>query len=309
MLEYVLLTAARNEAAYLPLTLDAVAAQTVRPVKWLIVSDGSTDGTDALVAARAAKQPYIELVRAGSVGDVRNFGSKALAINDAYARVRGLAFDLVGILDADVSFPPDYYERLLPRFEADPGLGIAGGGVVDFYRGAFVRRQISVAWSVRGPIQMFRRGCFEAIGGYRRLAGGGIDAIAEVMARMHGWHVRTFPELEVRHHRPTGTETQGFLKALVRVGRQNYVNGYHPLFMLARCLQRLNQRPYLLNAFAMLVGYAGAAVRRVPRQVPPDVVRFLRREQMMRLRRRMDRAPGGPTPGDPSAGVSPAGLK
>jgi poly-beta-1,6-N-acetyl-D-glucosamine synthase len=284
MLDYVLLTAARNEAAYIGLTLKAVTTQTVQPLRWTIVSDGSTDATDRLVSDCAAAHPFIRLSRAADADGNRNFGSKAKAINAAYAELRAEPFDLVGIVDADVSFGPDYYAQLMPHFEADTKLGIAGGRVLDNRGGAYVAAKVSFDWSVRGPIQMFRRACFEAIGGYRALSYGGIDAMAEVMARMHGWTVRTIPSLEVRHHRRTGTAAQGKLKALFRVGCQNYVNGYHPFFMFARCLYRMSEHPVLVNGLTMLLGYLWAATVRLPREVPDDIRQFLRREQMARLR-------------------------
>ena len=287
MLNYVILTAARNEAEYIKLTLDSVVAQTAQPVRWLVVSDGSTDATDELVAACAAAHPCVRLLRARDADANRNFGSKARAINWAYEQLQGEAFDLVGILDADVSFGPDYYARLIPRFEADARLGIGGGVVLDNHGGTFVASRVSTDWSVRGPIQMFRRACFDAIGGYRELSYGGVDAVAEISARMHGWTVRTVPDLEVRHHRLTGTAAQGMFRALFRVGRQNYVNGYHPLFMLARCAHRLGDRPVVLNSLTMLSGYLWAAAVRTPRQVPGDLMQFLRREQLARLRGRV----------------------
>jgi len=279
---YVLITAARDEEAYIEDLLSSVMAQTLQPLRWLIMSDGSTDRTDEIVRGYAAECPFIELVRV-TPDEHRSFGSKARAINEAHRRLQDMTWEYLGILDADVSFESNYYEQLLPKFEKDPRLGIGGGYVMDTSRNGFKGHTMSVNWSVRGPVQMFRRACFQDIGGYLPLPHGGIDCVAEIMARMHGWNVRTFPELTAFHHRTTGTETQGYMRARFKLGLQNYATGYHPLFMLARTFARVAERPYMAGAAALLAGYVSGALRREPRQVPPDVVRFLRREQMKRL--------------------------
>ncbi|MBM4144162.1 MAG: glycosyltransferase [Lentisphaerae bacterium] len=282
---YALITAARNEESYIEKTLCAVEAQTVRPARWVVVSDGSTDRTEEIVRGHAARSPWIELVRAES-GGARSFGSKARAVNSAWRRLNASPWEYLGILDADVSFGAHYYAALLPEFERDPRLGVGGGRVLDAWRGGFVRRPMSEKWSVRGPVQTFRRACFEQIQGYRELTYGGIDCLAETMARMYGWRVRTFPEVTAYHHRPTGAEAHGALRARFRLGRQNYVIGYHPLFVLARSVPAAAQPPCVAGALAVLAGYFSGALRREPRQAPPEVARFLRREQIDRLLRR-----------------------
>ncbi len=282
MIDYVVLTAARNEEEYIEHTLSSVINQTVKPLRWVIVSDGSTDRTDEIVQSYAAEYAFIELIRTDGDRE-RNFGSKAKAIAAAYESVCQLEHSVVAILDADISFAPDYYQLLLPRFEEDPKLGVGGGTVRDLHKGNFSTSRMSTDWSVRGPIQMFRRECFDQIGGYRTLRYGGVDAVAETMARMYGWRVRTFPVVFADHHRPTGTESQSKLKALFRLGCQNFVNGYHPLFMLGRCLARLSHRPYILNGLLLGAGYSWAALTGQTKEVPPDVIRFLRSEQVSRL--------------------------
>jgi len=279
---YVLVTAARNEERFVGRTIESVAAQTLLPRRWAIVSDGSTDGTDAIVARYAERLEFLHLMRVDAAGE-RNFGSKARAINAGYNDLAGVEHEFVGILDADVVLDPNYYRQVLAKFDADETLGLAGGVVADHVNGTFVPKRPSLQWSVNGPIQVFRRACFEAIGGYRPMPYGGVDAVAEVMARMHGWRVQSFPEIRARHLRRTGTEAQGKLRANYKLGVQHYKLGYHPLFMLARCLYRLLDPPYLLGSLMMLCGYSWPALRREERQVDPAFVRFLRREQLNRL--------------------------
>ncbi len=280
---YILITAARNEESYIGHTLQSVVAQTHLPLRWLIVNDGSTDRTEALILEQAARHPFIELLKA-QADAVRNFGSKAKAIQAGYERVKELPATYVGILDADVSFEPDYYKQVMARMEQDPALGIGGGVLLDCVRPGRYEEQITAReWSVSGPIQLFRKACWDAIGGYLPIRGG-IDATAEVMARMKGWKVQAFPELKVLHHRTTGTEGQSLAKVFFRRGVDDWQLGYAPLFFLGHALRRGRERPWLVGSLLMLAGFAWAALRGGPRKVPDDFVRFLRAEQQARLR-------------------------
>ena len=282
---YLLVTAARNEADHIGRTIRAVAAQTCLPARWVIVSDGSTDATDEIVSAAAKQLDFIELLRVDADAD-RNFGSKAAAINAGYKRIADEPHEWIGVLDADVSFDLDYYEEVLLRFRRNPQLGIAGGIMTDIVNGKAVRQMTDPEWSVSGPIQMFRRECFRQIGGYLPLRGG-IDAAAEVMARMNGWQVRAFPELEALHHRQTGKENHSRLGVFFHRGVEDFRLGYHPLFFTARSVLRVREAPYVIGSLMMLSGYLQAALSGAEKKVPADLIRFLRREQMERLRARL----------------------
>ena len=279
---YVIITAARNEASYIGHTLRAVTAQTIPPASWIIVSDGSTDATDAMAKLYAERYPYIHLINSTPDGS-RSFGSKAKAINQGYRLARDVPHDFVAVLDADVSFEPDYYAAVMERFETRPLLGLAGGILYDNINGKFVRQTCSLDWSVSGPIQMFRRACFEAIGGYQPLPRGGIDAIAETSVRMKGWSVRTFPEIQVLHHRRTGAEKGNPLVTCYRDGLKEYGYGTYPLFEAAKAIARLLDRPPLLGSVLRLSGYGTAWLRHEPRLLPPNVLDAVRREQRARL--------------------------
>jgi poly-beta-1,6-N-acetyl-D-glucosamine synthase len=279
---YVLITAARNEEAFIERTIRAVLAQTLPPAKWVIVSDGSTDCTDEIVERHAAKHDFIELVRVAA-DPARNFGSKAKAINFGYGRVTGLDFAFVGILDADVAFDSTYCESVLAKFARDDRLGIAGGITYDLINGRFTKHLSSRA-SVGGPFQWFRHRCFEDIGGYLPLSCGGVDTAAETMARMYGWKVESFPEIAIQHFRRTGTAVRGILAARFRQGVMEYAHGYHPLFELAKAVYRVRERPYLICSIFRMTGYCWAFLRGDRRALPEDVVAFLQAEQLKRLR-------------------------
>jgi len=278
---YILISAARNEEIYIERTILSVIDQTRVPNQWLIMSDGSIDRTDEIIQRYADQHSFMKLVRI-QPNKKRNFGSKAGAVNAGYELIRHLEHDFVGILDVDVTFPPDYYEKVITRMEAQPDLGIAGGILYDSWHGKFIRQITDIHWSVSGPIQMFTRQCWRQIGGYMSIRGG-IDAAAEVMARMHGWKVRAFPELSVRHHRKTGSENRGVFRVFLQRGIEDYEMGYHPLFFFLRALRRFSEKPWILGGVTMLVGYFWSITKKNNRKVPEDFVRYLRSEQMGRL--------------------------
>jgi glycosyltransferase involved in cell wall biosynthesis len=279
---YVLVTAARNEAQFIGATLDSVVSQTVRPSAWVIVSDGSTDATDDIVSDYAARYPFITLTRVMRADD-RNFGAKVNAVRVGFAKAKATHFDLIGNLDADVSFEPTYFERLLDRFRHEPRLGIAGGWIHEEIRGHFRPRPFNRVESVPHAVQLLRRQCYEDIGDYLPLEYGGEDTYAVVNARMHEWRTVAFDDLPVRHHRRTSS-VGGVLKGCFRRGLVDHALGYDPLYAVAAYSRRLRARPYLLGAALQFSGYAYGSVRGRSRVVPPAFVGFLRSEQHARLR-------------------------
>jgi len=280
-ISYILITAAKNEEDYIEKTIQSVIAQSVLPQKWVIVSDGSTDRTEEIVNKYATHYDFIQLVSTDA-GEQRNFGSKARAITAGYERVKSIYHDYVGILDADVSFSPTYYESVIRKFVENTKLGIAGGILFDRHKEKYIKQRTSTHWSVSGPIQMFRRECFEQIGGYVPVRGG-VDAVAEVMARMKDWEVIAFPEIHVFHHRPTGAEKGSKHAIWFNQGVEDYLLGYHFAFVPVRCILRVIERPYLLGSLFMLCGYCWYWIRRPRRQVSSEFVQYLRREQLKRL--------------------------
>jgi len=279
---YVLITPARNEEAYIERTIESVISQTILPKRWVIVSDGSTDRTDEIVGDYVARCDFIQLLRVAG-DENRNFGSKVNAFNAGYKQLEGIDYDFIGIVDADVSFDSDYYENVLARFEQNPKLGIAGGIFFDVYDGKPHKALVSLD-SVRGPIQLFRRRCYRDIGGYIPQKLGGEDTVAEVMARMYGWEVHSFPKLKGLHHRLTGTEGLTIWRARFRQGIVAYSLGYHPLFQIAKCLYRVAEKPSFIGSILTMCGYYWSALRQDERIVSADFVKYIRQEQMHRLK-------------------------
>ena len=281
-MRYVLITPARNEEAFLERTIVSVVAQSVRPLRWVIVSDGSIDRTEAIAVSFAAQHPWIEVVSRPPHLE-RNFSGKVASFNAGFERVRDLDFDIVGSLDADLSFGVDHFEFLLAKFENDPTLGVAGtpfeeGGVTYDYRFSSVEH-------VSGACQLFRRECFQQIGGYQPLKEGGIDVVAVLTARMKGWQTRTFPERVCTHHRPMGSATdRSKFMANYKLGQRGYRLGFHPLWQLFRSVYQMTRRPYVVGGVAMGAGYLGAMLSGCKRSVSDELAVFQGRDQMKRLR-------------------------
>lgn len=289
-MQYVIVTPARNEERYIRLTLESMIGQSHPPQRWVIVSDGSTDRTDEIVTEYSSRIEWIELLRLPVVG-ARTFAAKVNAFNAGHERVRHLPFDIIGNLDADISFGPDYFAFLLQKFSENPRLGVAGTPFVE--EGITYNYRYSNIEHVSGACQLFRRECFSDIGGYLPIEGGGVDWAAVTTARMKGWHTRTFLERTCAHHRLMGTGASKVrLVAFFKHGQREYAFGGHPVWQLLRTAYQMTRRPYVIGGAALLAGYAWAFATRRERPVSEELVQFNRSEQMARLRATLGRRRG-----------------
>jgi len=281
-LPYVLITPARNEERHIEKVIQSMIAQTELPIKWVIVNDGSTDTTASIVEPYLAKNNWIELVNLPAHRD-RTFAAKVYAFNAGFERVKNLEYEVIGNLDSDLSFDPDYCEFLLSKFQEDPRLGVAGtifredgySSATDSFEG-----QNHVA----GGCQLFRRQCFRDIGGYVPNKAGGIDWIAVTTARMMGWTTRSFREKSFFHHRSLGTAERSLLASTFSYGEKDYYLGGHPVWEFFRVGYRATKKPYLVGGVALYSGYLSAFLRRMKRPVSADLMRFHRKEQMSKLK-------------------------
>jgi glycosyltransferase involved in cell wall biosynthesis len=321
ILTYALVTPARNEAAFIEQTIRSVIAQTAPPRRWIIVSDGSTDGTDEIVQRYASQHDWIELLRMPERRD-RHFAAKAHAFNAGYARLKGQSkgengqsqivnadssqpstlnakpsYDIIGNLDADITFEPDYFSFLLSRFQLSPELGVAGTPFVEDHRRLnqhSYAHQFANATHVSGACQMFRKECFEEVGGYVPVKVGAVDWIAVTTARMKGWQTRTFTEKVCFHHRKlgVGSGSYGKLRMRFHYGCKAYYIGGHPLWECLRGLFQVREQPFVLGGLLFLAGYVWAALHRSQRTVSHELMHFHRAEQMARLRQIFSRLAG-----------------
>lgn len=278
---YVVITPARNEAQFIELTLNSMAAQTFKPLKWVIVSDGSTDGTDDIVSRYAAEYPWIELVRMPERRE-RHFAGKVHAFNAGYARVKDLDYAAIVSMDGDISFEEDYFAFLLGKLAGDSRLGLVG---TPFREGKSTYDfSFSSTDHVSGACQVFHRLCFEAIGGYRPLKSGGIDVTAVLSARATGWRTRTFTEKSYAHHRKMGTALFAGYRARLNIGHKDYLLGSHPAWEIFRCIYQMRRKPYLIGGALIAAAYFWDLLRGVERSMPEDLIQFRQKDQMARLK-------------------------
>jgi glycosyltransferase involved in cell wall biosynthesis len=280
-MKYVLITPAHNEEAFIEKTLASMIGQTMLPERWVIVDDGSTDRTAEIVESYAKRYPWVELIRRPRRLD-RSFAGKVHAFNAGLERVQGsLKFEVIGNLDADLSFDADYLEFLIGKFAEDPRLGVAGtpfteDGGYDTARDSFEGEN-----HVAGGCQLFRRQCFADVGGYIPNPAGGIDWIAVTTARMKGWRTRSFPQKRFHHYRTLGTAGKSGVAASFSYGEKDYCLGGSPVWQLFRVAYRATKRP--IDGLALLSGYCWAAIKRMERPVSAELMRFHRGEQLKKL--------------------------
>jgi glycosyltransferase involved in cell wall biosynthesis len=278
---YVLVTPVRDEEKTIGLTIASVVAQTQRPREWVIVSDGSTDRTNEIVSIATRAHPWIRLLtlppRAG-----RDFAAVVKNTERGVNSLKCEDYAYLGLLDADVSFQPDYFEQLLKHFAADARLGLAGGVVIDV--GTPRDRLPRNRRDVPGAVQFFRRACFKSLGGLIAIPEGGWDALTCAVARMRGYETRLFTDLVVDHHKPRNTAHGGQLRRRWQLGIRDYGLGYHALFEFVKCCAKLHHRPVFFGAAAWWLGYCSALAQRRRRIIPGELVKFVRREQTARLR-------------------------
>jgi glycosyltransferase involved in cell wall biosynthesis len=288
---YALLTAAYNEEENIAQTIESMLAQTRRPERWVIVSDGSQDGTDAIIEQYAAQHDFIRFLRLTRTPG-RNFGAKVRALQKGHKLLEGTCFDFVGNLDADITLEPTYFEQLLERFDRNPRLGVAGGFVNEKIGQEFQSRRSNRTYSVAHAGQMVRRQCYEQFGGYAVLEFGGEDWHAQTSARMNGWEAEAFPELRIFHHRRTG-EADDLVRYKFRQGRMDYSFGSDPVFETLKCLERIPEKPFLVGGLARLAGFLWSWVRRDRKPVSKEFVAYLRNEQRQKLTSVFSRAGHG----------------
>jgi glycosyltransferase involved in cell wall biosynthesis len=284
--KYILITAAKNEEKYVRNTINSVISQTILPMKWIIIDDGSTDSTAEIIIEFKHNNPFIELINNG-VKKERNFASQANLLNIGFDKIKSLDFDYVSTLDADITFEKDYYENIMKEFALNAKLGIGGGSFYELVENNWQEIAI-VAHSVRGAVQFFRKQCFIDIGEkFLPLKYGGFDTVAEVLSRKNGWEVRTFGTYKVYHHRRTGTGGIGVHKARFRGGLADYSLGTHPVYEMFKFLNRLREKPYIIGSIYRLSGFLWAYLSRMHRQVSKDFILFNRKEQIERIKYRI----------------------
>ncbi|HEX3660847.1 MAG TPA: glycosyltransferase family A protein [Acidobacteriaceae bacterium] len=278
-IKYVIISPVRDEEANLARTIDSVVAQSIRPWEWVIVDDGSSDRTAEIADTYARQHNWIKVCRRQNRGFRKAGGGVVDAFNDGYRMLETKDWDFIVKLDGDLSFNPEYFQSCLRVFEEDKKLGIAGGTIYNVIKGQAILEACPV-FHVRGATKIYRRECWDAIGGFWPAPGW--DTMDEVKAQMLGWSTRTLAELQVLHHRPTG-KNDGTWGAGFKNGRANYICGYHPLFMVLKCAKRLREKPYVIQSAALFCGFISGYLKGIPQVDDRPTIQYLRRQQMGRL--------------------------
>jgi len=278
-IQYVVITPVRDEEAHLRSTIASMVSQTIRPREWVIVNDGSTDGTAGIIDESAAAHPWIRAVHRENRGFRKSGGGVVEAFNEGLDALVCNEWDFIVKLDGDLAFEPDYFEKCFAKFAAEPGLGI-GGGIICYVENGTKRIEDGPTFHVRGATKIYRKACWEAIGGFWPAPGW--DTIDEVKANKLGWTTRSFPELHLVHYRLTGA-ADGRWGGLVKNGRADYVCGYHPLYMMAKCAQRFLRVQTIVDGVALMYGFVSGYLKRIPQVNDPGLIAYLRREQLHRL--------------------------
>lgn len=276
---YVVITPARDEAQYIAETIISVANQTIRPTEWVIVNDGSTDGTGKIIDLYAAKISWITPVHRPNRGFRENSIGAIETFFEGYHALKSAGWEFLVNLDADLALGPDYFERCFEEFKMDPNLGI-GGGTLYHLENGITEIEAGHLLHVRGATKIYRRSCWEAMGGLKKVPGW--DTIDEMKANMLGWRTRSFPNVKALHHRPTGA-ADGAWRDGVKNGQSEYFSGYHPLFMTAKCLKKALERPYFVGAAGLFFGFASAYLSRSPQVDDEALIRYVQKQQLRRL--------------------------
>ena len=280
MARYVIVTPVRDEEDHIAETIRSVTCQTIPPSEWVIVDDGSTDGTGKIIDKHAAEYPWIRALHRPNRGFRKSGGGVIEAFYAGYDALRREDWEFIVKLDGDLTFPADYFEKCFEHFDREPRLGIGGGEIYHVLGSGEPKVEANPAFHVRGATKIYKRECWEAIGGLIRAAGW--DTIDEVKANMLGWKTHSFRDLRLLHHRFTGS-AEGVLRDRVKHGVACYVSGYHPLFLTASCVSRLVQKPYILGSAAIAYGFLKGYFTRAPRVHDTPLVGYLRSQQLKRL--------------------------
>lgn len=274
-IKYIIITPVRNEEGYIQRTLQSVISQTLRPAKWIIINDGSTDRTEDLVRKYSQRYHWIQLVNKEDRGFrmpggefVLESGIKLININD---------YDFIARLDGDISFEENYFAELFDRFKEMPKLGIAGGVIHNLVDNVPVLEK-APGFHVRGATKVYRRECWNDIGGLKPNLGW--DTIDELKANMLGWTSRSFPELKVIHYRKTGAMSR---LPQLNMGKAAYFIGYHPIFIIVKSILCILKKPFLLGSLGLIYGFCIGYIRKSPRLDDRELIQYLRKQQINRI--------------------------
>ena len=276
---YIIISPVRDEAKYIRYTIESVISQTVRPFEWIIVNDGSTDSTGDIIDKYAKVYSWIRCVHRSNRGFRKAGGGVIEAFYDGYEAQSKNNWEYIVKLDGDLSFEKNYFEQCFIKFEENHRLGITGGGIYH-KRGVYLELEKQPLYHVRGATKIYKRACWEAIGGL--LKAPGWDVLDEIKANMLGWETRSFPELQLRHHRYTGG-AEGSWRDAIKNGLCDYICGYHPAYQFIKCIKNISRKPYFVCSIGLFYGFLSGYLKGVSQVDDKALIAYLRRQQLRKL--------------------------
>ena len=279
--KYVIISPAKNEEKFIEKTIQSVISQTVLPIRWVIVDDGSADSTAEIVKKYLKDYPFIRLVQREKSIE-RNFRNKVFAIRRGFEEVKDIDYEYYCNLDADVSFEPNYFEMLLNKFNENKKLGICGGRAYYYKNGKLIKQPYN-SESIPGFTQFFRKKCYEDTGGYYPFIYGNEDGYVEIKARMKGWETKTFENIKIIHLRPTGTELGSKLKFRYISGKVEYFYGIQFYYHLLRAIRICFKEPFIIGGIYALAGYIISTIKQEERIKDEEFIKFLQNEKKNKI--------------------------
>ena len=281
-IKFIIISPVRNEEKNIDYTVQSVLAQTIKPAKWIIVDDGSSDKTPEIIKKYLPNNAWISLIQLADRGyyDLMG-GGEIKAFYKGYETIGDEDYDFLVKLDGDISFDKKYFEDLFREFELNHRLGIASGSLFNIRGDNKLFQEKTYKHHPRGGARAYRKECWEDIGGVEdRLTW---DAIDVYKARMLGWDTYNFEKIKATHHVKTW-EKGGVTHGLMRAGRLQYLMGTHYLFFVVKVFKRVFSKPYLFGAFFMFYGYLKSYISGEEKVPEPELLNYIRKEQLKRLR-------------------------
>lgn len=279
----IIISTVRNEEKYLPETISSVISQTVKPWKWLIVDDGSTDSTFEIAKKSSYFNSWMEVIHIENRGQIKFIGTDVEGFRYGLSHIKDVNYDFICKLDGDLSLPPMYVEKILQKFIENPALGIAGGRWLEPNKGNFKRVRTLPEFPFGGA-RVWRRQCLIDIGPL--FTSSGWDRLDCFSAMMHGWVTEVFndPEIDSLHQRQMASLGGSKRKQYGRDGISSYYQGDHPIYVLASSIYKMTERPYILAGMSRLLGYLTAWITRAPQCNDKQLIHYLRSWQMRKIK-------------------------
>jgi glycosyltransferase involved in cell wall biosynthesis len=287
--KYVIITPAHNEQSNIDYVLKSVVSQTLLPVQWIIVDDGSIDDTGKIIQKYLEKYPWIKLVENNNKGEARSGGAKVVrAFLLGCENLDTSDYDVIAKLDSDLTLPHEYFEIIMRTFGEDERIGLCGGQLLINVNGNWVIEN-NAEYHLRGAIKAYRKSCLEEIGGIPVTQSW--DSLDEMKAMYLGWKVKVIP-LFVKHHRITWSNTNRGLQYAYSYGEQSYKDGYDFILACSRAFFfGMRTNPKIISIFWFIAGFLNGVVSGTNQEVDPRLASFIRHFQYNRLKMKLLREP------------------